>query len=85
MRRVCWQKLQPYPALRTVQPWLKYLSVVTARVVQKDMNGRHCRGVALQLFQHLLGRMGVDLLTLNKGELEGLKVERASYVEPLAP
>ena len=77
--------MQLYLAIWAVQPWLKYLGVVITRVVHEDMNGRHCRVVAFQLFQHLFGRLGVDLLTLNKGELEGLKVERALYVEPLAP
>ena len=71
-------------AVWAVQPWLKYLGVVITRVVHEDMNGGHCRVVVFQLFQHLFGRLGVDLLALNKGELEGLKIERALNVEALA-
>ena len=55
------------------------------RVVHEDMNGCHCRVVAFQLFLHLFCRLSVDLLTRDKGELEGLKVECSLYVEPLAP
>ena len=53
--------------------------MVITRIIDKDMDGCHRRVVAFQLFQHLFCRLGVDPLTLNKGELEGLKVERALY------
>jgi hypothetical protein len=36
------------------------------------MDGGHGLVVALQLFQHLSGCLGIDLLPFHKGELEGL-------------
>ena len=85
MGRVCWQKAQPYPKVWAVQSWLKYLNVVITCVVHEDMKVCLRRVVAVQLFQHLFGCLGVDLLTLNKGELKYLHIKRALYIEALAP
>ena len=84
MRGICWQEMQLHPVLWAVEPWLKYLGMMIAGIVDKDMDGRHGLVVALQLCQHLLGCLGIDLLAFHKGELEGLKVKRALNVEPLA-
>ena len=53
-------------------------------IVDKDMDGRLGRVVALQFFQHLLGCLGVDPLTLDKGELKSLQIKRALDIKPLA-
>ena len=77
--------MQLHPAFRAVEPWLKYLGMMIAGIVDKDMDGRPGLVVALQLFQHLLGCLGIDLFAFYKGELECLKVKRTLNIEPLAP
>lgn len=83
-RRVGRQTVQLYPTLRAFKPRLEYLGVMMAGIVQENMDGSHGWVVALQLFQHLSGCLGIDLLTFHEGELEGLKVKRTLNVEPLS-
>ena len=59
--------------------------MMIAGIVDKNMDGRHGLVVAFQLFQHLSGCLGIDLLAFHRGDLESLKVKRALNVEPLAP
>ena len=82
---ICRQKRQLHPPFRAVQPWLEYLGMVIARIVDKDMDGCLGRVVALQLFQHGPCRLGIDLFALHECELESLKVKRALNVETFAP
>ena len=53
-------------------------------IVYKDVDERHGGIVALQLFQHLFGCLGIDLLGLDKGELKGFKIKRALNVQALS-
>lgn len=53
-------------------------------IVEKDVNCRHGRVLGFQLFQHLPRCLGIDLLTIHKGELKGLKIKCALNVQPLA-
>ncbi len=79
------QKVQLHPPLRAFKPWLEYLGVMIAGIVQEDMDGSHGWVVALQLCQqHLSGCLDIDLLTFHEGELEGFKIKRTLNVEPLS-
>jgi len=66
-------------------PWLEYLGVMIAGIVQEDMDGSHGWGAALQLFQYLSGCLGIDLLTFHEGERQGFKIKRTLNVEQLSP
>ena len=85
MRGVCRQELQLHPTFGAVQPWLEYPGMVITRIVDKNMDGRFGRVVALRLFQHGPCRLGIDLLAFHKSKLERFKIERTLNIEALAP
>ena len=82
--RVGRQEVQFHAALRTFQPWLKYLGMMATCIVEHDVGHAH-RGVDfLNLFRHLLGGYSIDRFALDEDELECFVIKCALNVDPLA-
>ena len=84
MWRVWWQEVQLHFTVGVIEPWLEYFGMMIPSIVHKDVDCRHYRIVAFQFFQHLSGCLRVYLFGFDKGDLEGLKINCALDIQPLA-